>query len=79
VDDHVGLRLFRGESCSVCGVHPSVWDPALGGHPNALIAVWKHCRVCEIQERALQAGPPNKDIPGYHLVLQRTHHHPNSQ
>lgn len=48
-----------------------MWKPELGGHNDAVIAVWKHCRVCEVAARAEKAGPPHPDLPGWHLVLQR--------
>lgn len=37
---------------------------------DAVVAVWKHCRVCEVVARATSAGPPEPDLPGWHLVLQ---------
>lgn len=56
-------------------MHPSVWKPELGGHRDAVIAVWRHCRVCEVSQRAQKAGPPHPDLPGWHLVLE---HNPNA-
>ena len=78
VDDQaaaVGKRLFEHEKCGECGVHPTVWNPALGGHPNAMVAVWKHCRVCELIAQAREAGPPAGDGTqhGWHLTLQHKH------
>lgn len=34
---------------------------ALGGHPNAVIADWVHCRPCELLELARDAGPVYPD------------------
>lgn len=70
-DAAIGLRLFDAEVHNDCGVHRDVWDPRRGGHPNAIVAVWRHCRACEVLERARKAGPPEPDIPGWHLELQR--------
>ncbi len=61
------LQGYQDECCSTCGVHPSVWKRDLGGHPNAVAATWKFCRVCELVEQANEAGPPGKH--GYHLTL----------
>lgn len=71
-DNKVGLRIYRGECCTGCGVHPSVWKPSLGGDQNAVLPVWKHCRVCELVALAEKAGPPSED-PGWHLVLEHNH------
>ena len=62
--------MFRAETCEKCNVHPSVWDPRLGGDQNALVAVWRHCRICEVLARAEKAGPPDKETPGWHLTLK---------
>jgi hypothetical protein len=70
LDDAIGLRAFKAECCGTCGFHPSVTDRRLGGHPDALRAVWRHCRICEVLERARKAGPPDKEDPGWHLVLE---------
>jgi hypothetical protein len=67
----VGLRTYKAECCSKCGTHPSVNQPGHGGDPNALVAVWKHCRTCELVEAAQEAGPPEPSIKGWHLVVQR--------
>lgn len=64
--------MHRSESCDTCGIHPSVWKPDLGGHPNAVVAVWRHCRVCELIEQAREAGPPGEEH-GWHLTLQHNH------
>lgn len=75
VDDReaaVGLRLHKAELCGDCGIHPSVWKTDLGGDPNAVVPVWKHCRVCELVELARKAGPPSED-PGWHLTLKHNH------
>jgi hypothetical protein len=74
LDDAIGLQIYKGQCCDGCGTHPSVWKRDLGGHPDAIRAVWKHCRICEISERARKAGPPHPDLPGWHLVLE---HNPN--
>jgi hypothetical protein len=71
LDDAIGLQAYRGECCSECGTHPSTWKPELGGDMNAVVPVWRHCRVCELTARAQKAGPPHPDLPGWHLVLQR--------
>lgn len=71
-DAAIGLRLYRGECCSSCSTHPSVWNPELGGDRNAVVPVWKHCRVCELIEQARDAGPPTED-KGWHLTLQHNH------
>ncbi len=73
LDAAIGLQAHTGECCSGCGVHPSVWKPALGGRMDAIVAVWKHCRVCEVVARATSAGPPEPDLPGWHLVLEHNH------
>lgn len=49
-----------------------MWKPELGGEPNAVVPVWKHCRVCELIEKAREAGPPTED-PGWHLTLKHNH------
>lgn len=69
----VGLRIFKGESCPDCGTHPSVWKPSLGGEMDALVAVWRHCRPCELLARARDAGPPDPETPGWRLVLEHKH------
>jgi hypothetical protein len=72
VDDREALRehqVWQSESCSECGVHPSYWDPRLGGHRNRVVATWKFCRVCELIEQAKAAGPPSK-AGGWHLTLK---------
>ncbi|HEX6516494.1 MAG TPA: hypothetical protein VF049_13055 [Nocardioidaceae bacterium] len=71
-DAALGLRLFNAETCGDCGIHPSVWKPELGGHRDAVVPVWKHCRVCELVEQARKAGPPTED-PGWHLTLKHNH------
>lgn len=71
-DSALGLRLFRAESCAECQIHPSVWKPELGGRPDAVVPVWKHCRVCELLANARKAGPPSED-PGWHLSLKHNH------
>lgn len=75
LDAAVGGRMFKAESCSNCGTHPSVWNPNRGGHPNALVAVWKHCRVCELIAQAEDAGPPVPEIKGWRISLEHTQHH----
>lgn len=37
-----------------------------------MVPVWKHCRVCELIEKAREAGPPTED-PGWHLTLKHNH------
>lgn len=72
-DAALGLRLYNAEVCGDCGVHPSAWKPELGGDMNAVVPVWKHCRVCELIEHARKAGPPDPDTPGWHLTLKHNH------
>ena len=67
-----GLAAYDAECCDACGVHRSAWHVDQGGHPNAVVPVWRHCRVCELIEQAREVGPPDKDrVPhGWHLQLQ---------
>lgn len=75
-----GLAVHRGECCSDCGTHPSVWDRKQGGHPNALVPVWKFCRVCELIGASQTSPPPHvldpdkKVKPGWRMVLQHQDH-----
>lgn len=71
-DAAIGSRLLKAEECTGCGVHPSAWKPELGGHMNAVVPVWKHCRVCELIKAANDAGPPTED-GGWHLSLKHNH------
>lgn len=71
-DDREALhehKLWQAESCDQCGVHPSLWNRKLGGHPNRVVATWKFCRVCELIEQARKAGPPSQS-GGWHLTLK---------
>lgn len=70
----IGLRMYRSECCPDCSTHPSTWKPDLGGDLNALVAVWKHCRPCELLAQARAAGPPDPETPGWHLTLQHAKH-----
>lgn len=70
----LGSQLYKAECCSDCGVHPAEWDPRLGGDFNAVVPVWKHCRVCELIGLAREAGPPDPDTKhGWHLTLKHNH------
>lgn len=76
-DADLALRVHRGETCDGCGVHPSVWQPELGGRRNALVPRWRFCQICHLVGKAREAGPPrNPDLPrnasqseGWHLYL----------
>jgi hypothetical protein len=74
MDAELARRRLKAESCGGCGVHPSVWKPENPTDPptDALVPVWKHCRVCELIEEAQNAGPPTQD-KGWHLVLEHKH------
>lgn len=71
-DTAFGHQLYQAQCCDTCGVHPAEWKPDLGGDMNAVVPVWKHCRVCELIEAAREAGPPSKD-GGWHLTLKHNH------
>lgn len=73
-DNAVGLRLYESEIHGDCGVHPSVWDPRIGGRPDAIRAVWRHCRACEVLEGAQKTGPPDPETLGWHLELEHVDH-----
>lgn len=76
-DTAVALRSWHAEECGDCGVHPSVWKPALGGHRNAVVARWEFCRVCETIDQAKDAGPPTRGetTHGWRLRLTNTNAH----
>lgn len=63
------LKAWEAESCNDCGIHPSLWDRKLGGHPNRVVPTWRFCRVCELVGQADKAGPPVEG-PGWHLGLK---------
>lgn len=69
------LRRYNAEACPDCGVHPDVWSKRKGGNPNAVIAEWVFCRVCELVAQAQAAGPPTEveGAPGWRLTLKHTH------
>lgn len=73
-DSMLAHRAYRADCCDQCGTHPSVWKPSLGGHPNAVVAEWMFCRVCEVIANARDAGPPGQDgdttPPGWHLITR---------
>lgn len=70
--EHLAIR--QAEACVGCGVHREVWDPDLGGHPNAVTVEYEQCRVCELEEIAKEAGPPKgpdgSPRKGMHLVIR---------
>lgn len=73
-DDREALDQLHGwqaERCPECQIHPSVWNPKLGGNRNAVVAEWRFCRVCELIGQARAAGPPTDQDPphGWHLAL----------
>ena len=51
------LRRQR-EACGDCGTRPEEWDEKRGGHRNAYVAKYEHCRGCEVKqsgEKALES------------------------
>lgn len=63
--------VWRSETCSHCGTHPSEWNEKQGGYRNAYAARWRFCRPCELLAQAEAAGPPSES-PGWHLELVPT-------
>lgn len=41
---------------------------------NALVAVWRHCRICEVTSNAHDAGPPQDPKHGWYLTLRPKDH-----
>lgn len=41
--------MREAEHCPDCGMHPDVFDPEHGGHPDAMEMRPVHCRGCEIR------------------------------
>lgn len=60
----------QAEKCGVCGLHPSLTDPELGGHPDALELTSVLCRTCEISERGAEDYQKDR-MPGEHQVWTR--------
>jgi hypothetical protein len=70
--DHALAReIHERESCGGCGTHPAVWDPARGGHPQALIASTYTCPGCKalVRKRREVESWPDLARDGVSVVL----------